>query len=153
MAHGTVIEIYTALTREAALESRDEVRAVPGKGLVGDRYHGSSGTYSSDPGPDRELTLIELEKLEALKTDFDIEFSGAEARRNILTRGVSLNELSGAEFYIGEVKVRGSRLCEPCAHLERLTSKKVVKGLVHKGGLRAQILTEGIIHVGDRIVI
>ena len=57
------------------------------------------------------------------------------------------------EFYIGEVKVRGIRLCEPCAHLERLTSKKVVKGLVHKGGLRAQILTEGIIHVGDRIVI
>ncbi|MFQ5754463.1 MAG: MOSC domain-containing protein [Acidiferrobacterales bacterium] len=153
MAHGTVIGIYTALTREAALDYRDEVRAVPRKGLVDDRYHDGSGTYSNDPDPDRELTLIELEKLEALKIDFDVEFSGAEARRNILTRDVSLNELTGVEFYIGEVKVRGIRLCEPCAHLERLTGKKVVKGLVHKGGLRAQILTEGIIHVGDRIVI
>ncbi|GMQ89986.1 MAG: MOSC domain-containing protein [Gammaproteobacteria bacterium] len=153
MTYGTVIAIYTAPSRAAATESRGEVRAVPGRGLVGDRYYEGCGTYSDDPGPDRELTLIELERLEALREGDGIELSGAEARRNIVTRGVSLNELVGAEFHVGTVRVRGIRLCEPCAHLQRLTAKTVVKALVHKGGLRAQILTQGVIRVGDRIVI
>ena len=66
-----------------------------------------------------------------------------------MTRGAALNHLVGKEFLVGEVKVRGIRLCEPCSHLERLTAQPVIKGLRHRGGLRAQILSEGWIHVGD----
>lgn len=152
MARGTVIGIYTAPEGAANLQSRDEVRAVPGEGLEGDRYFHGTGTYSDKkPSPDREVTLIELENVEALKRDFGIELAPSESRRNIVTRGISLNELVGVEFHIGEIRVRGIRLCEPCAHLEKLAGKKVVKGLVHKGGLRAQILTAGTIRVGDTV--
>ena len=152
MANGTVVYIYTTRRAAADLRSCEEVQAVPGKGLEGDRYFYCAGTYSEKtPSPDRELTLIEIENIDALKRDFGIELAPSETRRNIVTRGVSLNNLVGVEFYVGDVKVRGIRLCEPCTHLEQLTGKRVVKGLVHKGGLRAQILTAGKIRVGDTI--
>jgi len=152
MANGTVVYIYTTRRAAADLRSREEVQAVPGKGLEGDRYFDCAGTCSEKtPSPDRELTLIEIENIDALKRDFGIELAPSETRRNIVTRGVSLNSLVGVEFYVGDVKVRGIRLCEPCTHLEQLTGKRLVKGLVHKGGLRAQILTAGKICVGDTI--
>ena len=152
MANGTVVHIYTTGGAAADLRSREKVQAVPGKGLEGDRYFYCAGTYSEEtPSPDRELTLIEIENIEALKRDFGIELAPSETRRNIVTRGVSLNSLVGVEFYIGDVKVRGIRLCEPCTHLEQLTGKRVMEALVHKGGLRAQILTAGKIRVGDTI--
>lgn len=129
----------------------NEVRAVPGKGLEGDRYFKGAGFYSDKPGPHREVTLIEIEAVEALKRDYEIELDPGNSRRNILTRGVPLNHLVGREFQVGEVTMRGIRLCEPCAHLAQLTRQDVLKSLVHRGGLRAQVLTEGIIRVGDTI--
>jgi len=128
-----------------------EARAVAGKGLEGDRYFSRTGTYSSDPGPGRDVTLIELEALEALKRDYGIELGPGQSRRNIVTRGVPLNHLLGREFKVGEVTLHGIDLCEPCAHLERLTVKGVVRGLIHRGGLNAHILTGGMIRVGDAI--
>ena len=136
----------------AAVQLHDQVQAVPGKGLEGDRYFEGAGTYSEQSNrPDRELTLIEVENIHVLKRDFGIELAAKDARRNIITRGVSLNDLVGVEFQIGDVTVRGLRLCEPCSHLEQLTGQSVMEGLLHKGGLRAQIITGGTIRVGDII--
>ena len=87
----------------------------------------------------------------ALQRDYQVEIDPGEARRNIVTRGVPLNQLVGREFEVGATRLRGTRLCEPCSHLEGLTRKGVVRGLVHRGGLRADILAEGTIRVGDDI--
>ena len=148
MFEGTVISINIAPEAEAPMQSVSEVRAVPGQGLEGDRYFDHKGTFSK-PQPDRELTLIEAEAIEALRSEFQVDYGLSASRRNIVTRGVPLNHLVDKEFWIGDVKARGLRLCEPCAHLQRLSHPKVLPGLVHRGGLRAQILTEGMIRVGE----
>jgi MOSC domain-containing protein YiiM len=128
-----------------------EIRVVPGKGLEGDRYFKEMGTYSHEPGLGRGVTLIEIEAIEALKRDYGIDLEAKDSRRNIAMRGVPLNHLVGQEFKVGEVTLRGIRLCEPCSHLEKLSHKGVMRGLIHRGGLRAEILTEGMIRVGDTI--
>ncbi len=130
------------------MKSVEEARAVPGKGLKGDRYFFRQGTFYK-PQPDRELTLIESEAIEAMKREFDVDYGVSDSRRNLVTRGVPLNHLVGKEFWIGEVKARGLRLCEPCSHLQKLSHEKVLPGLVHRGGLRAQILSEGTIRFGE----
>ncbi len=150
MFEGTVISINIAAKAEGPMQSVEEVRAFPGKGLEGDRYFFRQGTYYK-PQPDRELTLIEAEAIEALRREFKIEFDLSASRRNVVTRGVPLNHLVGKEFWIGEVKARGLRLCEPCAHLQKLSHEKVLPGFVHRGGLRAQILSEGTIRVGQTV--
>ena len=148
MFEGTVISINIAPEAEAPMQSISEVRAVPGQGLEGDRYCDHKGTFSK-PQPDRELTLIEAEAIEALRSEFQVDFGLGASRRNIVTHGVPLNHLIDKEFWIGDVKARGLKLCEPCSHLQRLSHPKVLPGLVHRGGLRAQILTEGMIRVGE----
>jgi MOSC domain-containing protein YiiM len=150
MFEGTVVSINIAPSAEAEMVSVDEVNAVPGKGLQGDRYFVRQGTFYK-PQPDRELTLVEAEAIEAFRKDSKVEFDLGDSRRNVVTRGVPLNHLVDKEFWIGDVKVRGLRLCEPCSHLQKLTTDKVLPGLVHRGGLRAQILTEGIIRVGHSV--
>src|SRR5215510_3362815 len=150
MFQGTVESINIASKAEGAMQSVDEVRAVPGKGLEGDRYFLRQGTYYK-PQPDRELTLIEAEAIEALRGEYQVEYDLSASRRNVVTRGVPLNHLVGKDFWIGDVKARGLRLCEPCAHLQRLSHPKVLPGLVHRGGLRAQILIEGTIRVGATV--
>ena len=150
MFKGKIISINIAPEAEAPMQSVNEVRAVPGQGLEGDRYFDHKGTFSK-PQPDRELTLIEAEAIEALRSEFQVDFGLTASRRNIVTRGVPLNHLVDKEFWIGDVKARGLRLCEPCAHLQRLSHPKVLPGLVHRGGLRAQILTEGMIRVGETV--
>jgi len=148
MFEGTVVLINIAPSAEAAMVPVQEARAVPGKGLEGDRYSFRQGTFYK-PQPDRELTLIEVEAIEAMKGELNVDYGLSDSRRNVVTRGVPLNHLVGKEFWIGEVKVRGLRLCEPCSHLQNVSHEKVLPGLVHRGGLRAQILTEGMIQVGD----
>jgi MOSC domain-containing protein YiiM len=95
--------------------------------------------------------LIEIEAIEALKVELGVELDPGSIRRNIVTSGIPLNHLVGREFQIGEVKARGIKLCEPCSHLARLTHSAVLPGLVHRGGLRAQILTDGTIRVGETV--
>jgi len=151
MRQGTVVSINIAQAGSAPMSPVSEARAVPGKGLEGDRYFHQVGTYSNKPGPDRELTLIEVEALEGLKRDYGIDLEPRDSRRNIVTRGVPLNHLVGREFKVGGATLSGIRLCEPCAHLEELTRDGVKRGLVHRGGLRAQILSEGTVRVGDAI--
>jgi MOSC domain-containing protein YiiM len=148
MSTGTVEFIYIAPAATAPTLSMKEVLAIPGMGLEGDRYAMRQGTFFK-PEPSFELTLIEAEAIEALKRDYNVELTPGEARRNLVTRGIALNHLVGRDFQIGEVKAHGIRLCEPCSHLQRLTGRPVIKGLIHRGGLRAQILTSGAIRIGD----
>ena len=116
---------------------------------MGDRYFDGCGTFSdADPkGPGRELTLIEGEVLA------ELHLSAAEARRNLVTEGIRLNELVGVRFRIGAVLIEGIRLCHPCAHLDIVTGMKLLKPLENRGGLRASILSDGIIRTGDVIML
>ena len=152
MWNGTVESIHIASAAEGPPQSVAQATAVPGAGLDGDRYALKLGTFYK-PAPDHELTLIEAEAIEALRRDYQVELAAGDARRNIVTRNVPLNHLVGREFAIGEVRIRGIRLCEPCDHLQKLTGKPLLKGLLHRGGLRAQILTQGKISVGDKITL
>jgi len=150
-ATGMVVSIHIAPTGAAAMKSTKQVAAVLGRGLEGDRYFSHLGTYSNDPGTGRHVTLIEIEAIEALKRDYDIDLPPALTRRNIVTRSMPLNHLVGCKFKIGEVTLRGTRLCEPCSHLEKLTRPGVIRGLIHRGGLRAEIIVGGMIQVGNKI--
>jgi MOSC domain-containing protein YiiM len=148
---GQVVAIQVTSRAGEKMVAVDEVRAVTGKGLEGDRYLNQTGKFSDRPGPARQLTLIELESLEALQSEDSITLSPLESRRNIVTRGVPLNHLVDRRFRLGEVVARGVRLCEPCEYLEEITQKKVISGLTHRGGLRAEILEGGMIRIGDPI--
>ena len=150
---GKIVEVLIADSPAAPALSVNRVRAVPGLGLEGDRYFKGGGTFSPHPQkPDFELTLVQLEHIEAFAASAAIAFTAHDARRNLVTSGVDLNSLVGREFRIGDVVIRGLRLCEPCNYLATQTTPAVLRGLVHKGGLRAQILTEGEIRVGDSII-
>ncbi|HVF53134.1 MAG TPA: MOSC domain-containing protein [Actinomycetota bacterium] len=148
---GQVVAIYISGEKTAPMTGVPEVRAVAGKGLEGDRYFGKAATFRSNRKSAKELTLIEQEAVEASGRDYGIEIDASETRRNIVTSGVALNHLVGREFQVGEVRARGTKLCEPCGLLEKLTGKPVRKTLQHRGGLRAEILTDGTISVGDPI--
>ncbi len=148
MRQGTIESVNIADGAKEPMRAIAEARAIPGVGLEGDRYALGQGTFFK-PEPSHELTLIEAEAIEALSRDYLIQLAPGDARRNLVTRDVPLNHLVGREFFIGEVKIRGIRLCEPCDHLQQLTRQPVIKGLLHRGGLRAQILSEGTIRVGD----
>jgi MOSC domain-containing protein YiiM len=148
-AAGEVVEINISREHEVLPEPVARVRAVPGRGLEGDRnYYAGEGTQ---PERDRELTLIATEALEALAAEHGIELTAAESRRNVATRGIDLNRLEGRRFRVGDVDCEGIELCEPCNHLQGLTKPGVLRGLVHRGGLRAAILSHGEIAVGDTV--
>jgi MOSC domain-containing protein YiiM len=148
---GTLASIHVAPAAGAPAHTVDQVRVVPGRGLEGDRYFEAAGTFSDRPGDGRHVTLIELEALEALRLETGIDLSPGDSRRNLATSGVPLNHLFGHDFRVGEVVLRGTRLCEPCAHLASLTQPGVLPGLVHRGGLRADVVRGGVLRVGDRI--
>jgi hypothetical protein len=143
---GAVEAILTARDAEAPLARLKTATAVAGRGLEGDRYHVGRGTFSG-PGRGYELTLVEAEVLEAVDLPWE------QARRNVVTRGIGLNALVGHRFRIGAVECIGRRLAEPCAHLEKLARPGLLRPLVHRGGLRADIVRGGEIAVGDEVAI
>jgi len=142
---GRIEGIFVTSTHGELPQAVDSVRALAGKGLEGNRYF--------DEGrPETELTLIAAEALDALRDEHGIELDAAASRRNVLTRGIDLNALVGKRFRVGDVECRGIELCEPCKHLESLTQPGVIKGLVHRAGLNAEILNDGVLHPGDAVV-
>lgn len=151
MFKGRVVSINIASVATGPMQALAEALAVAGQGLEGDRYANHIGTFSNLKGTGREITLIELESIQALAKEYGVELSPSDSRRNIVTEGAPLNHLVGRDFKIGDITLRGMRLCEPCSHMEKLTQKGAMRGLIHRGGLRAEILTGGIIHVGDSI--
>jgi MOSC domain-containing protein YiiM len=145
-----VDHLHIAAVAGAPVQAADAVQAIPGVGLAGDRYARGCGHYQ-DNRVSRDLTLIEAEAIELLASDHGIELAPGETRRNLTTRGIDLNELLRCRFWVGDVLCRGTRLCEPCRYLADLTGKPLLQPLVHRGGLRADILIGGIIRRGDRI--
>ncbi|WP_134670091.1 MOSC domain-containing protein [Halorussus marinus] len=155
---GTVERIFTAPEAEAEMEERTDVEAIAGSGLRGDRYFREieTGTFVEwDADEDRhdgyDLTLIEREAVTAIEREAGIELAPGEHRRNVETREVALNHLVGRRFRVGDAVCRGDRLCEPCAHLQRITQDGVLQALAHRGGLRADVLEDGTIRPGDAI--
>jgi hypothetical protein len=142
---GSVAAVLIAPEAEAPLVSVDDAVALAGRGLEGDRYASARGTFSG-PGRGYQLTLVEAEVLD------EIRLPWAEARRNVVTRDIALNGLVGRRFRLGSAECIGRRLCEPCAHLEQLARPGLLRPLVHRGGLRADIAAHGRIRVGDRLV-
>src|SRR5258705_2604758 len=123
MFRGNVVSLHIAQDAAVPMESKREVKVVVGQGLEGDRYFNRTGHWSKHLGVSREVTLIEIEAIEALEREKNIAIAPGAARRDIVTEGVPLNHLVGREFQIGAVRLRGTRLCEPCAYLEGLAQK------------------------------
>ena len=123
-----------------ALAPVESVTAVAGKGLVGDRH------FTDNPGTGNALTLIEAEVLE------DVGLTGAQSRRQVVVRGVRLGDLIGKRFRVGDVECLGVEICEPCRHLQELTRPGIIKDLIHRGGLNADILSGGMITIGDEVL-
>lgn len=146
---GQLLAIYLTSTHGAPLQPVEGAEALAGGGLAGDRY--AVPKHGEAVKPLNQLTLIESEALEAATRDYQLTLDPAQTRRNLLTAGVPLNHLVGREFTVGEVRLRGIELCEPCGHLEKLTLPGVQKAFKHRGGLRAEIVAGGNLRVGDAI--
>jgi 8-oxo-dGTP pyrophosphatase MutT (NUDIX family) len=141
---GRVEHIHVAPAAGAPMQSLAEVDARAGVGLAGDRYADGAG-YWQDSRVSRDVTLVEAEVVESVR------LAPGEARRNVTTRGVALNDLVDRTFWIGDVLAKGASLCHPCRHLEELTGKRLLRPLVDRGGLRADLLSSGTIRVGDAV--
>lgn len=150
--NGEVLSIHITPKAEAPMVAVPEVNAVAGRGLEGDRYFAHTGTYSETPGSGREVTLIATEAIAEAEGEYGVKLAPGDSRRNIMTRGVALNDLVDKEFRVGDVVLRGTRLCEPCDYLQGLVGQEnLTKSLVHRGGLRCDIVTGGMIRVGDAV--
>ncbi len=151
MGKAEVVSIFTAPEAKAPMVAAESVEAVAGRGLEGDRYFSGAGTFSETvEAPSYEVTLVESELIEAFNERAEVALQPAAFRRNLLTQGVSLNALVGKTFKVGEVTLKGTRLCEPCNHLATIVRKDVLE-MVHQAGLRAGIVFGGTIRVGDAI--
>jgi MOSC domain-containing protein YiiM len=148
---GILRGIWIAAAARAPLSCIDKVRAVPGRGLEGDRYFLACGTFSTWPGGGRAVTLIGEEALDAIRREHGLDLSEGRSRRNLVTSGIALDDLQDRTFRIGTAVFRGIRPCHPCRHLEGITQEGVFDALKDRGGFRADVLEEGVIHVGDAI--
>ena len=147
---GRIESIHITAKEGETIAIVESVTAVAGTGIDGDRY--AARAQRSEMEPKKQITFIEAEALEALERDYGIALTAAESRRNVCTRGIALNHLVGREFTAGGARLRGAELCEPCGLMEKLSGKPGArKALVHRGGLRAEILDTGAIRVGDAI--
>jgi MOSC domain-containing protein YiiM len=146
--NGVVEAIAVAPAAGEPARSLEAARAVAGRGLEGDRHVVGAGTFPSGL-PGSALTLIEAEVCDSFEPPLGLD----DHRRNLVTRGIDLNGLVGHEFRIGPVRCRGMRLCEPCTVIDRYASRPILRPLVHRGGVRADILTTGTIHLGDQVQI
>ena len=146
--------IYVATVAGGPMSGHSSVSIKAGKGIEGDRYFSKTGknrsTYRGQP--DFEITLIESEVIEAFNRETGNKFHQSDFRRNLITKGVRLNDLEGKDFTVNGIKMFGVRLCEPCASLQRRLATSILPELVGKGGLRAQIKSNGVVKLGDIVV-
>jgi MOSC domain-containing protein YiiM len=151
MTTGILRGIWISPTACTPLIRVAEVRAIPGRGLEGDRYFLECGTFTHWPGGGRAISLIAEETLDAIRDEYGIDLSDGRNRRNLVTSGITLTDLQDRTFRIGTAVFRGIRTCPPCRHLEQLTGAGVFDALKDRGGFRADVIEEGILHVGDAI--
>ena len=154
---GKMVKFYIAKDSQSEIQSVNQIVLIKDKGIFGDRYSVKKGSFSEQEGEikaKRQITLIEKENIDALNEKLETSFEYGDFRRNIVVSNCNLNELVGKEFSIGTVVLKGIRLCEPCSLLsKRLDNKDVLKELVHKGGLRAQIITGGSLELSAQLEI
>lgn len=136
---GVVEGIFTGAIEEGVLHPADQVQVTTGAGIDGDRYG------------EKDITLFEAEAIEGLEANTGIALKPSEIRRNVMTRGVALNDLLGHRIRVGEVEAFVTELCHPCSHLQALTKQGVLRGLTNRGGLNADVIAGGVIRVGDQI--
>ncbi len=150
---GAVHSMFIAEAANTALIELKQAELVANRGILGDRYYKGTGTFSEmlADKPFKDLTLIELEEINLFNQKTGLNIAASDFRRNIITKNVRLNELVGRDFFIGNVKLRGIRLCEPCQHLADVLTHKILPEMTGKSGLRAQILTSGNIFINDSI--
>lgn len=147
MSEGRVVSIFIGAEPESPVQRVDEVVAVAGRGLEGDRYF-----QPAENGiPDKEITLIEREGIEAAGAESGVDIRLEDARRNIVTEGVRLEELVGKRFRIGQVEVEAIEPNPPCHHLQELAGKPLLRPLARRGGVRGRIVEGGVVRVGDPI--
>jgi len=153
--NGRVEAIHITQAAGAPMEALEAVEALVGGGLAGDRYLLGTGFYSAQPRADggRELTLIEVEVLEALAAEHGIRLTAADSRRNLTTRGLRLPELIGRRFTVGAIVCEGVDHCPPCQHLVNVTGRPLLAPLVGRSGIRARIVIGGWLRVGDAITV
>lgn len=149
---GRLVAIFTAPSAGEPLVARATCRAIAGEGLEGDRYAAKRGTFSRREGRGRQVTLIAREAI-AVANDAGVVLEAHEPRRNLVTEGVDLGRLVGMTFTVGEAVLIGVRDCLPCAYLEGLTRPGVRAALEGRGGLRADVVRDGIVRVGDEIAV
>lgn len=148
---GRVEAIHVAPIAGAPMEPRSRVRAIAGAGLEGDRYAAGTGHWSPIRRRGDGLTVIAAEAIEAINAEQRLGLTDADTRRNVTVRGLDLDALIGREIRIGAVRALAVRRCEPCSYLEGLLGRAVMVPLVHRGGLRVQVLEDGEIAVGDPV--
>ena len=152
IATGIVVALFTVDRRAAPMKKVEQLYALAGRGIEGDRYFLGTGTYSKSPEPGRQVTLIKSEVLESLKNKSEINVKPEESRRNILTQGIEINDLIGTEFYVGTVRLRAHRITQPCLYLEKLLDQPgLYKELWDNGGISCEILSDGVIKETDII--
>jgi len=149
---GTITGIFVSPAAGAPMRSLARVEAIAGQGLAGDRYGSGEGFMSGRRGGGLELTLVEEEALDSLSAENGVTITAADSRRNLAIRGIELAALVGQRFRIGDVICLGVSLCEPCVRIEQLIGKPFVRPMVHRAGLRADILSSGSVRVGDAVV-
>ena len=149
---GSVGALFITDRMSAPMKKVQQLNTLTGRGIEGDRYFLGTGTYSKKPEPGRQVTLIKSEVLESLQAKFEITVKPEESRRNVLTRGIEINDLIGTEFFVGTVRLRAHRLTQPCRYLENLLAQPgLYEKLWDDGGISCEILSDGIIKKGDVI--
>jgi MOSC domain-containing protein YiiM len=151
MFEGRLVAIYTTTDAGKPMQAHDDILAIEAVGLDGDRYAYETGKHSETEGTGRQVTLIEREAIAAVNAEGQAELGEHETRRNLVTEGVPLNHLVGQTFRVGDVVLEGKRLAEPCSYLAGLTRPGVSRALIHRGGLRADVITGGQLRVGDKV--
>lgn len=151
---GALVAIYIADRSGGPMRSVDTAEFVAGKGIVGDRYFSGTGKWSPAVQiPKFEVTLIEAEQVAHFNSTYGAAMCPEQLRRNLVTSGIALNELVGAEFTVGDVVLKGIKLCEPCEYIVGLTLPNVLVGLAHRAGLRAGIVHGGVVNLRDGITV
>lgn len=151
---GKIVKLLISKDTQTPMLNVNQIVLEVGKGIFGDRYYNQIGTFSNkgEIEPDRDVTLIEIEKIDALNKEHNLEITAEDLRRNIVITNCDLNSLVGKEFQIGEVILKGLRLCEPCKYLaDKINEKKTLTEMVHKAGLRAQIIKGGSINLDSQL--
>ena len=151
---GKIAKLLISKDTQSDMLNVNQIVLEVGKGIFGDRYYNQEGTFSNkgEIEPDRDVTLIEIEKIDALNKEHNLDITAEDLRRNIVVSNCDLNSLVDKEFQIGEVVLKGLRLCEPCKYLsDKLNEKKVLSEMVHKAGLRAQIIKSGSIDLNSQV--